>query len=69
VETSDLPGRSDLAGETPPELRIRRMLREDQLDRYLPAARRFPQKHLAHAARTQPADQPVRTHPARITNS
>ena len=69
MEAADLPGRGDLPGETLPELSVRRMLREHQLDRHLTAARRFSQEHLAHAAGSQPAEQPVRAHLAWIANS
>jgi hypothetical protein len=52
VETADLPRRRDLAGEPLPEFSVGRIRREDQLDRHFPAARRFSQEHLPHAAGT-----------------
>ena len=50
VETPDLPGGLDLAREPPPELDVAGVLRPDELDRHLPAARRRAEEHLPHPA-------------------
>ena len=69
VETTDPLRSIDLPGEPLPELRCPSVHWVDQLHRHLAAARRHPKKNLPHSAGTQPAQQPVTTHAARITSS
>ena len=55
----DLPGGRDLAGEPAAELGVVGVFGPDELDRYLPAAGGRAEEHLRHAARAEPAEQPV----------
>jgi hypothetical protein len=59
VEAPDLPGRGDLAREPAAELGVVGVFGADELDRHLPAAGGRAEEHLRHAARAEPAEQPV----------
>jgi hypothetical protein len=52
-------GRRDLAREPAPELGVVGVFGANELHRYLPAAGRRAEEHLRHAARAEPAEQPV----------
>ena len=60
------PRRGDLPPEPIPELRIRRQLSADNLDRDRPAARGDAEEHSPHAPAAELAYQPVRTDRLRI---
>ena len=59
VEAPHLPGGRDLAREPAAELGVVGVFGADELDRYLPAAGGRAEEHLRHAARAEPAEQPV----------
>jgi hypothetical protein len=66
MEAADLPGGGNLAGESLPELLVRRVPLEHQLDRDFTPTWGYPQENPPHAASAQPAGQPVHAYVKRI---
>ena len=60
------PGSGHFPREPGPEPGLPGQLRADHLHRHQPAPGRTAQEHLAHTARSQPPQQPVRPHGLRI---
>src|SRR5439155_27158760 len=60
------PGGRFFPRKSGPDIGVLSQFRPDYLDRYLAASRRPAQIDTAHAARAQPAFEPVRSYPSRI---